>query len=126
LTNPYFHPQQRGPQSPYRQCAPGESEAGAQPCGGGHSMAVVVVVEPDEGIRLRMTRSLREADLVVVEAADGLEAIRTVFAARPQAIVMNRDATGIDGLELLRVLRAACDVPLIVLSADMRPTVTVR
>jgi two-component system, OmpR family, KDP operon response regulator KdpE len=89
-------------------------------------MSIVALVEPDEAIRIKAARALRDADLSVIEALDGLDALRATFTTRPQAIVMDLQAQGIDGLELVRVLRAACDVPIIVLTADPRPQITVR
>ena len=89
-------------------------------------MSLVAVVEPDEAVRLRVVRALREADLTVVEAAGGLEALRVAFSTRPQAVVMDAHARDIEGLELVRVLRAACDVPILVLAADPKPRLTVQ
>jgi two-component system KDP operon response regulator KdpE len=89
-------------------------------------MTVVAVIDPDEQTRRRLVRTLEAGELITIEASDGLEALRTTFASRPNAAVVDLQTTGIDGLELVRVMRAACDMPIIAVSPPAMAQLTVR
>ena len=89
-------------------------------------MTVIAVVDPDEQTRRRLVRTLEAGELITIEASDGLEALRTTFASRPNAAVIDLQTTGIDGLELIRVMRAACDMPIIAVAPQGMAQLTVR
>ena len=89
-------------------------------------MAVVLVVDSDGSSRELASRHLREAQYVVVEATDGMQALRKVFELHPDIIVMDLNVPEMDGGELIRVLRAMTDTPIVVLAADHDPDSTVR
>lgn len=68
-----------------------------------------VLVADDEGaLRRFIVRSLSRTGFEVVEAADGLQAARFVEAGAFDVIVSDVLMPGMDGLELLRVVRQ-CD-----------------
>lgn len=89
-------------------------------------MAVVLVVDSDGSSRELASRHLREAQYVVVEATDGMQALRKVFELHPDTIVMDLNVPEMDGAELIRVLRAMTDIPIVVLAANHDPDLTVR
>src|SRR5438067_478329 len=80
-------------------------------------MSVVVVLDGDQYTRAETARALAEADFSIVECDDGLDALRQVFSRRPVAVVMDLRVPQFDGLELIRVLRAASDLPIVVMGA---------
>jgi two-component system KDP operon response regulator KdpE len=84
---------------------------------------VVVVNEPE---RRLMARLLQEAQFTVEAAADGLEAMRAAFSFRPDAIVLPDRVPDLSGNDLIRVVRAACDVPIIVISEVTDPGAAAR
>ena len=53
----------------------------------------------------------------VLTAADGLEGLRVAGEARPDLVVLDLMLPGLDGMEVCRELRAASDVPVIMLTA---------
>lgn len=89
-------------------------------------MATVVLLEGDPLEREQLIRALKHADYEVAEAADGLELIRHVFSLRPDAVVMNLQVPHFDGFEAIRVLRAATDIPLVVLGRSHSTSMAVR
>src|SRR5437868_5915323 len=52
---------------------------------------------------------------VVTEVGNALELMRALFTLRPDAVITSSRLTGIDGLEMIRIVRAATDVPIVVL-----------
>jgi two-component system KDP operon response regulator KdpE len=74
----------------------------------------VVLLEGDEPTRRQLGHALAAADLQMTEAVDGLDVLRKVFALRPTAVLMDLRAARMDALEMIRVLRAATDIPLVV------------
>jgi two-component system, OmpR family, KDP operon response regulator KdpE len=89
-------------------------------------MTMVALVEQDEEARKRLGRLLNSDGFEVIEARDGLEALRTAFVHRPDAALIDLSATGVDGYELTKILRAACDVPILAMSAPDAPGDVVR
>jgi len=75
-------------------------------------MPLVAVIDGNENSRREIVETLAP-EFSISEAADGLDAVRLVFAERPDAIVLDLRVPGITGFELIRVLRAACDIPII-------------
>lgn len=81
-------------------------------------MATIALVDGDEQSRLRLERFLRADGFDVLSAEDGLGGLRIAFDARPDAAVIDLDSGEVGGAELIRILRAACDVPIVALLAD--------
>jgi two-component system KDP operon response regulator KdpE len=77
-------------------------------------LETVVLLEGDESTRYQLGHALNLADLRMTEAADGLDVLRKVFSLRPIAVLMDLKAAQMDSLEIIRVLRAATDIPLVV------------
>jgi two-component system response regulator MprA len=80
----------------------------------------ILVVDDSAPMRLIIGNYL-SANLpgaAVHEAAGGAEALALVAAQRPDAVVLDLDMPGLDGLEVLRNLRAdGGDVPVVVFSS---------
>ena len=78
----------------------------------------ILVVEDDPSISRGLTMNLGLEGFRAVTAADGEEALRMAASQRPDLIVLDLMLPKIDGLEVIRRLRAqAEDVPIVVLSA---------
>ena len=80
-------------------------------------MTTVAVVEDDARIRAAVTRGLTERGHLVLGAASGLGALAEIVDHRPDVVVLDLGLPDIDGLELLRMLRAVSSVPVIVATA---------
>jgi DNA-binding response OmpR family regulator len=80
-------------------------------------VAQLLVVEDDERIRAALIRALRERGHAVSSAANGLEGLRQAVDERPDLVVLDLGLPGLDGRELLRMLRAVSSVPVIVATA---------
>lgn len=78
---------------------------------------LVLVVDDDDDLRVVVRAVLERADLRVVEAADGREALRRTFEERPDLVVLDLGLPDLDGLEVLQRLRDLSDLPVLVLTA---------
>ena len=77
----------------------------------------VLVVEDDEEIAQVLQRSLRLDGYVVRLAADGEAALDAAAAYRPDLVILDLGLPRLDGMEVARRLRAADDVPILMLTA---------
>jgi two-component system KDP operon response regulator KdpE len=80
-------------------------------------VTTVAVVEDDAGIRAAVTRGLTARGHLVFGASSGLGALAEIVDHRPDVVVLDLGLPDIDGLELLRMLRAVSTVPVIVATA---------
>jgi DNA-binding response OmpR family regulator len=80
-------------------------------------VARVLVVDDDVTVREVVVSYLRAGGHMVVEAADGADALRAMRTDPADLVVLDLMMPGIDGLEVCRRLRAAGDVPIIMLTA---------
>ncbi len=81
---------------------------------------LVLVVEDEKEIRDLVRYNLERAGFRVAVAGDGEEGLARVFAARPEALVLDLMLPGRSGLDVLRELRsepATRDLPVLVLTA---------
>ncbi|GAA4471327.1 two-component system response regulator PrrA [Rhodococcus olei] len=80
--------------------------------------ARILVVDDDAKIRTSLQRGLRLSDFAVETATDGASALRRVAASTPDAIVLDVNMPGLDGVGVVTALRAiGNEVPICVLSA---------
>jgi two-component system response regulator MprA len=84
----------------------------------------VLVIEDDDAISDLLRRGLAYEGYAVSVAQDGPTGLRMARDAPPDLVVLDLMLPGIDGLEVCRRLRAADDVPILVLTA--RGTVSDR
>src|ERR1700724_1125658 len=80
-------------------------------------MTVVALVEDDPHIRAAVARVLGQRGHEVRSAPTGLGALSEIVARPPDVVVLDLGLPDIDGLELLRMLRAVSNVPVIVATA---------
>ena len=77
----------------------------------------VLVIEDDEDIAQALQRSLRMEGYEVRSAADGEAALEQGRAFAPDLVILDLGLPKVDGLEVARSLRAADDVPILILTA---------
>jgi DNA-binding response OmpR family regulator len=80
-------------------------------------VTTVAVVEDDARIRAAVCRGLTDRGHVVFGAGTGLGALSEIVDHRPDVVVLDLGLPDIDGLELLRMLRAVSNVAVIVATA---------
>lgn len=81
---------------------------------------LVMVIEDEKEIRDLLRYNLEKAGYRVATAGDGEEGLRQLFAARPDALVLDLMLPGMNGLEILREVRqepVTHDLPVLVLTA---------
>jgi two-component system response regulator MprA len=85
----------------------------------------ILVVDDDRAVRESLRRSLEFNGYQVELASDGAQALETIIANRPDAMVLDVMMPRLDGLEVARRLRSTGDdLPILVLTA--RDTVSDR
>ena len=77
----------------------------------------MLVIEDDQAIRSAVIRSLGERGHAVTSAPDAMHGLREAVAARPDLVLLDLGLPDLDGIELLRMLRAVSSVPVIVATA---------
>jgi DNA-binding response OmpR family regulator len=80
-------------------------------------MAQVLLVEDDAAIRTALTRSLRDLGHVVNAVGSGLPALSAAVEQKPDVVLLDLGLPDIDGADVLSMLRAVSDVPVIVATA---------
>ncbi|WP_406696018.1 sigma-54 dependent transcriptional regulator [Singulisphaera sp. Ch08] len=80
--------------------------------------ALILVADDDRTIRRNLVRLLQSEGYRTSEAADGLEALASIRAEPPTAVLLDLKMPGRDGLDVLRELGPALsDLPVIVVTA---------
>jgi two-component system response regulator ResD len=77
----------------------------------------ILVVDDEASIREVLTQYLELEGFTVLQAADGVEALRSAEAQPPDLVVLDLMLPGMDGLEVCRRLRATSAVPILMLTA---------
>ena len=80
-------------------------------------MASLLLVEDDPEIRSALMRSLRDLGHAVNAVASGLTALTGAVEQKPDVVVLDLGLPDIDGADVLSMLRAVSDVPVIVATA---------
>ena len=80
-------------------------------------MALILLVDDEQLITDSLTYSLKREGFDVEVAADGISAIKTAEAIKPDLIVLDLMLPDISGLEVCRRLRTATTTPVIMLTA---------
>jgi DNA-binding response OmpR family regulator len=84
----------------------------------------VLIVEDDPRIRSLMMRSLTDRDYAVTSATTGMSGLASAVESRPDIVLLDLGLPDVDGLEVLAMLRAVSQVPVIVTTArDDDPSV---
>ncbi|MFG2469924.1 response regulator transcription factor [Streptomyces canus] len=77
----------------------------------------VLVVDDEPKIRMTVRGYLEADGFHVVEAADGPSALQAVTRDRPDLVVLDVMLPGLDGFQVLRRIREASQIPVIMLTA---------
>lgn len=77
----------------------------------------ILVVDDESAVRRLVSSYLEREGYQVLEASDGIEALRKARVEHPDLIVLDLMLPEIDGLEICRVLRAESDTYILMLTA---------
>lgn len=80
-------------------------------------MTQVLIIEDDARIRPLLMRSLDELGYAVASASDGMSGLAMAVDTRPDLVILDLGLPDVDGTQVLSMLRAVSDVPVIVASA---------
>jgi DNA-binding response OmpR family regulator len=80
-------------------------------------MVRLLLVEDDPDIRHTLARGLSEQGATVVPVATAVEAIKAVTSERPDAVVLDLGLPDLDGADVLALIRATSDLPVVVATA---------
>jgi len=80
-------------------------------------MAIIALIEDDLRIRESVARVLGQRGHAVRSSTRGLPGLQDVLNDRPDVVILDLGLPDIDGRDLLKMLRAVSDVPVIVATA---------
>jgi two-component system KDP operon response regulator KdpE len=89
-------------------------------------VAHILVVEDDANIRSAVLRALGDRGHAVSSAPDAMTGLREAVDREPDLVVLDLGLPDLDGIELLRMLRAVSSVPVIVATARDEDTAVVK
>jgi len=76
----------------------------------------ILVVDDERAIRRYLRASLTAQENVVIEAANGEEALKAASLERPDLVILDLGLPDLDGIEITRRLREWTAIPIIILS----------
>jgi DNA-binding response OmpR family regulator len=82
------------------------------------SPGTVLVIEDEADIRKLLGAILEREGFAILEASDGQEGLRRLYAGRPDLIVLDVTMPGLDGWETLKRVRELSDVPILMLTGS--------
>ena len=88
-------------------------------------MATILVVEDDQRIRERLTRALADRGHAVDARGTGYEGLSAAVEDNPDVVVLDLGLPDVDGAELLKMIRAVSNVPVIVATARSEESMVV-
>jgi DNA-binding response OmpR family regulator len=77
----------------------------------------VLIIEDDDRIRPLLMRSLDQRGYAVDSATSGMAGLQRAVSTRPDLVILDLGLPDVDGTQVLSMLRAVSDVPVIVASA---------
>ena len=75
-----------------------------------------LVVDDEPAVRRFLRTSLEPRGYQVTEASSGHEAVDVVAHSKPDVILLDMGLPDLDGVEVTRILREWCSIPIIILS----------
>lgn len=85
------------------------------------NMARILLVDDEESVRYALGKCLRRAGHVVVEAADGSDALRQCELSRFDLVITDIIMPGVEGMELIaKLIRRSPDLPVVAISGGGR------
>ena len=89
-------------------------------------MVQVVLIEDDVQIRRLVAEALSEQGHDVETAALAMDGLQRTVKGAPDLVVLDLGLPDLDGIELLRMIRAVSEVPIIVITAQGEDDVVVK
>ena len=86
----------------------------------------VLLIDDDEDLRAMLRRLYEHNEAHVVEAGDGREGLNTLFAERPDLVLLDISMPQLDGWRVLARIREVTDVPVLMLTASDQELEKVR
>jgi DNA-binding response OmpR family regulator len=80
-------------------------------------MPAVLIIEDDQRIRELVTRVLSQSGYDVSGASTALDGLQQIVQDSPDVVVLDMGLPDLDGGELLKMIRAITDVPVVVATA---------
>lgn len=80
-------------------------------------MTHVLIIEDDPRIRTLLMKSLGDRGYAVASASNGVDGLTQAVESRPQLVVLDLGLPDLDGAQVLLMLRAVSQVPVIVATA---------
>jgi DNA-binding response OmpR family regulator len=80
-------------------------------------MASVTIIEDEHRIRELVTRVLADQGYDVVAVPTAMDGLQSVVKGHPDLVILDMGLPDLDGTELLKMIRAVSDVPIIVATA---------
>jgi DNA-binding response OmpR family regulator len=77
----------------------------------------VLIIEDDDRIRPLLMRSLDQRGYAVDSAVTGMQGLQRAVETRPDLVILDLGLPDVDGTQVLSMLRAVSEVPVIVASA---------
>lgn len=78
--------------------------------------AVILVVDDDPAIRASLERELRDRGYTTIAASDGIEGFRAFESHAPDLVLADLSMPRSDGFELISLIRARSQTPIVILS----------
>jgi DNA-binding response OmpR family regulator len=78
----------------------------------------ILIADDDADVRRLIVVLLERAGYRALEAGDGREALRLLYAQRPAAVVLDVAMPGLDGWKVLERIREVSDVPVLMLTVQ--------
>jgi DNA-binding response OmpR family regulator len=80
-------------------------------------MSSIVIIEDEQRIRELVARVLAERGHDVEAVSSAMDGLQAVVRASPDLVILDMGLPDLDGTELLKMIRAVSDVPIIVATA---------
>jgi DNA-binding response OmpR family regulator len=77
----------------------------------------LLVVEDDEAIRRSLARGLTEQGATVSVVGSAVEAVKALATERPDAVMLDLGLPDLDGADVLALIRAQSDLPVVIATA---------
>jgi DNA-binding response OmpR family regulator len=89
-------------------------------------VARLLLIEDDPAIRIPLMRALHERGHAVASEHTAMSGLQACLDQRPDLVVLDLGLPDVDGLELLKMIRAVTSVPIIVATARDGDTEVIR
>ena len=80
-------------------------------------VATILLIEDDGGIRSAITRALTDLGHAVTSTDRGMPGLESAVDNPPDVVLLDLGLPDVDGLQVLAMLRAVSDVPVIIITA---------